>query len=235
MLGKARRATARLVGQVAARRSSRPQVWQPATGLSYVRVRRAGTVRSLRRQWRWARWTASSNNPALLILAPGIYPVNLLGIDGLAVVGAESTLTSASGRDTLEVGGCSMLLQGLTVEHVGDHYAIHADAPGEGAELVLVDVVARSKVKAGIGLGLFGGQAVRATRCRFVGGWTGVHAHTWVDQAAPAVFSFTECEATGEVQPVSFRDLGSRQPDVWSWNDEKPPAPGEGDGRRATL
>lgn len=183
-----------------------------------ARVVRVSTSDELTMVLRRARWV-SVRHPLHVVLAPGDYRVSSWVPDGITLDGPGARLWWDKDGDVLNASGRDVTLRGVTVEHVGPGrgYAVHADGPGGHARLVLADVTLRGTTKAALGLGLFGGQAVDATRSRFEGRGVadGVYAHNWGDQPSPCQVQMDGCTYEAENgAPTRWIDLGSGQPDV---------------------
>lgn len=187
----------------------------PARPERVVRVSTTGELVRVLRQVRWA----SARHPLRVVLAPGDYRVSSWVPDGITLDGPGARLWWDEDGDVLNASGRDVTLRGVTVEHVGPGrgYAVHADGPGGHARLVLAAATLRGTTKAALGLGLFGSQAVHATRSRFEGRGEadGVYAHNWRAQSAPCQIEMDRCTYTAEAgAPTRWVDLGSGRSDL---------------------
>lgn len=200
-------------------------------GLDYTRVRYVQSSAGLRRHMRAARWTASTRNPELIILAPGHYEAKVDRLNGVDIIGAtrnpdDVTLIWEGPEDTVNASGISQMLAWLTIRHTGQHtsYAINVDGPGAAAQIVLVGVRAYADDKGALGVGLEAGQGLWAYRSHFERTTrkkspAAVLADNWANQSAPCTLVVEGCTATavGYGQGFRFTDMGSGQADHLSW------------------
>lgn len=230
--GKVSRRLRRAQRRLAATRPQRVLVSEELTGTRYARTHHVSSTNQLNAVMRRARWTASTRNPELILLAPGTYTAKIDRLHSVDIAGATKnpahvTLTWSGPDDTVNASGIQTTLAWLTIEHTGPHsrYAIHADGPGHGAHLTMTGIHARADDKGALGIGLEGGQTVEAhnstfTRATRNGSPAAILAHNWKNQTEPCTITFHDCTATAPDMGNGFRftDLGSGQPDRVTWD-----------------